>query len=73
MTVTDFVGREIKPGCNIIYPVRRGSEMKLKKMKVQRVLPKVSGFNTDGRRIYVHNLENVIVAVPLGTQYETVA
>jgi len=30
----------------------------------------ISGFNTDGRRVYVHNLGNVVVAVPLGIQYE---
>lgn len=75
MKVTDCVEREIKPGCTILYPVRRRSEMNLKKMKVQQVVPDmnghhVSGFNTDGRRVYVHNLENVVVAVPLGTQYE---
>jgi hypothetical protein len=50
--------------------------MKLKKMKVQNEAAVnlngrcVSGFNTDGRPVYVYNLENVIVAVPLGVQYE---
>lgn len=71
MTVIDCVGREIKPGCSIVYPVRRGSEMKLKRMRVQQVTPKISGFNTDGRRVYVQNFENVVVIVPLGVQYET--
>ena len=67
MQVTDCVGREIKPGCSILYPVRRRSEMNLKRMKVQQVIPdNVSGFNTDGRRVYVHNLQNTVVIVPLG-------
>lgn len=76
MTVTDCVGREIKPGCTILYPVRRRSEMKLKRMKVQNEAALnlngrcVSGFNADGRPVYVYNLENVIVVVPLGVQYE---
>ena len=80
MNVTDHVGREIKAGCSILYPVRRGSEMKLKQLTVQQVVPGdeqrsayLSGFNTDGRRVYVHNLNNAVVIVPLGEQYETVA
>lgn len=77
MTVTDYVGREIKAGCSLAYPVRRGSEMKLKRLTVQQVIPGdeqkpayVSGFNTDGRRVYVHCLKNAVVIVPLGEQYE---
>lgn len=77
MKVTDYVNREIKAGCSILYPVRRGSEMKFKQMTVQQVMPGeedkspyVSGFNTDGRKVTVHNLKNVVVIVPLGAQYE---
>ena len=44
--------------------------MILKRMKVQQVVPNVSGFNTGGRRVYVRNLDNVMVIVPLGVQYE---
>ena len=45
--------------------------MNLKRMKVQQVIPdNVSGLNMDGRRVYVHNLQNAVVVVPLGTQYE---
>ena len=80
VTVTDHVGREIKAGCSILYPVRRGSDMWLSTMTVQQVVPGdeqkpayVSGFNTDGRRVSVHNLKNVVVIVPLGEQYETAA
>lgn len=78
MRLKDHVGREIKVGASIVYPVRRGSEMKLKQLTVQQIvpgnenkLPSVSGYNTDGRRVHVHNLDNVIVIVPLGQQYET--
>lgn len=76
MRAVDCVGREIKPGCTILYPVRRRSEMKLKQMKVRNEAALtlngrcVFGLNTDGRPVYVYNLENVIVAVPLGMQYE---
>jgi len=70
VTVVDYVGREVRPGCTIVYPVRRKSELKLKTMKEQQIAPNVSGFNADGRRVHVHNLENVIVVVPLGIQYE---
>lgn len=75
--VFDSVGREIKAGCNIVYPVRRGSKMWLSRMQVQQVVPgtpaHVSGFNGDGRRVSVRNLESVIVVVPLGERYETAA
>lgn len=77
MTVKDCVGREIKAGCTILYPVRRGSSMWLSRMQVQQVVSGetgrayVSGFNTDGRRVYVRNLELAVVVVPLGGQYET--
>ncbi len=77
MTVTDCVGREIKAGCSILYPVRRGSRMWMSRMQVQRVIPSarpyVSGFNSDGRRVNVRNLNMVVVNVPLGIQYETAA
>lgn len=69
MKVVDRVGREITAGCSILYPVRRGSEMWLSQMNVQQIIPGndcyLSGFNTDGRRVYVHNLKNVVVIVPV--------
>jgi hypothetical protein len=66
----DFVGREIKAGCEVAYPVRRGSRMWLNKLKVQQVLDDgvkitVSGFNNEGRRVSIFNLDNVIVLVPV--------
>jgi hypothetical protein len=68
--VTDFIGHEIKAGCEIVYPVRRGANMWLNRMKVQQVVDDgisdthLSGFNTDGRRITVYNLKNVVVIDP---------
>lgn len=77
MIVKDRVGREIKVGCSILYPVRRGSSMWHSELKIQQILPGddktkpyVSGFNNDGRRVYVHNLDMAVVIVPLGVQYE---
>ncbi len=64
--VTDFVGREIKAGDTIVYPVRRGSDMWLKKLVVQQIVDSpsgsvVSGMNDVGRRISLKNLNNCIV------------
>ena len=80
MKVFDYVDREIKIGCNILYAVRRGSEMWLKRMRVQQVIADdgrgnslLKGFTPDGRRVTVHNLKTVVVIVPLGTRYETAA
>lgn len=70
--VLDFVGRAITAGCTVIYPVRRGSDMRLHRMQVQQVVPGdgkrspcLTGFNSVGRRVSVQNVENVIVAVPI--------
>ncbi len=78
MSVTDCVGREISLDAIILYPVRRGSRMWISRLKVQQIVagdesrrPYISGFNTDGRRVNVHNLDMTVVIVPLGTQYES--
>lgn len=75
--VVDCVGREIKPGCTVLYPVRRGSKMWQSRMQVQQVVPGegklaayLAGFNNEGRRVSVHNLSNVVVLVPLGARFE---
>lgn len=63
--VKDFMGREIKAGNTVVYPVRAGSKMWLQKMNVTQVnggeSPSLVGFNTGGRRITVRNIENVAV------------
>lgn len=63
--VTDYAGHEIKAGQTIVYPVRRGSAMWLSEIKVTLVnpgtAPTVSGFNSEGRRVTVKNLLNVVI------------
>ncbi len=73
MKVVDCVDREIKVGCSVLYAVRRGSCMWLKRMTVQQVVengsngqPYLSGFTPEGRRVSVHNLDTVVVIVPIG-------
>jgi len=59
---TDFVGRTIKAGDTVVYPVRRKSEMWLTNLQVTQVLDdSIIGFNHLGKRITVHNLKNVVV------------
>lgn len=63
--VVDLIGREITAGCSVVYPVRRGSDMWLKKIQVQQVtpgkVPEISGFNSEGRRVTIRNLKNCAV------------
>lgn len=61
----DFVGNPIVEGCYAVYPVRRGSAMWQVLVKVTQVVtderPKITGYNRSGRRVTVHNIENVVV------------
>lgn len=58
----DFLGREIKPGDTVIYPVRHGSSMWLQKMTVTQVYPnRLVGINAENRRIYIKNLNTTVV------------
>ena len=69
--VVDCVGREIKVGCSVIYPVRRGSWMGLRRMRVQQVSAgAISGHAPDGRHTRVKRLDTAVVIVPLGCNYE---
>ncbi|MHC4297950.1 MAG: hypothetical protein ACYS7Y_11655 [Planctomycetota bacterium] len=68
VVANDFIGREIKIGRTICYPVRRGSRMWLKKLVVTGVQdsakgPCVSGTNETGRRITIHKLSNCVVVL----------
>lgn len=67
--IVDFLGREIAAGGYIVYPVRRGSQMWLTKLRVTQVnsgkTPSVVGFNDAGRRIVIKNLANVVVIQPV--------
>jgi hypothetical protein len=78
MRVVDCVDREVKVGCTVLYAVRRGSSMWLKRMTVLQIVeggpngrPYLSGTTPEGRRVSVRNLDTVAVIVPLGVQYET--
>jgi hypothetical protein len=72
--VLDFMGREIRPGNTVCYPVRRGSSMWLNELRVQQAEPgKVSGFNTEGRRVTISNLKNVVVVGTRETAQATAA
>jgi hypothetical protein len=69
----DFLGREIKEGDTLVYPVRRGSSMWLKRITVTRVAERdggtqVLGTNDDGRRITLMK-PNRSVVVPLKCAY----
>ena len=65
----DFIGRAIAAGNTVVYPVRRGSSMWLNKLAVTQVDDDhITGFNKDGRRITVKNLENCVVVEPLPTE-----
>ena len=62
----DFIGRAIAAGNTVVYPVRRGSNMWLNKLAVTQVADDhITGFNGDGRRITVKNLNNCVVVEPL--------
>ncbi len=62
----DIVGREISVGCDVVYPVRRGSVMNMHRMNVTSTESgKLRGFNSEGRPIRLDNLSNVVVVVPV--------
>jgi hypothetical protein len=58
----DFLGREIKAGDTVVYPVRRGSSMWMSRMKVEGTEGgKLTGLNPEGRRVALSNLTNIVV------------
>ena len=62
----DFLGHPITASDLIVYPVRRGSDMWLNKLRVDAIrdTPRgktISGTNESGRRITVRNLINCVV------------
>ena len=65
----DFLGHPITAGDLVVYPVRRGSDMWMNKLRVEAVrdTPRgkaISGTNDAGRRIVVRNLANCTVVEP---------
>lgn len=63
--VRDCIGNEVTPGCTVVYPVRRGYTVTLKRMAVTAVCrDRLSGHNATGRPVHVRNLATVVVVVP---------
>lgn len=58
----DFLGRDIVAGNDVVYPVRRGSNMWLSRMKVLSTEgDRLRGNNPEGRQVTLTNLANVVV------------
>ncbi len=62
----DFLGRKIESGDTLVYPVRRGSAMWLRKMIVEAVGQhgerwRLYGSNDTGHRVTIDNLDTCVV------------
>ena len=58
----DFLGIEIRVGDTIVYPVRKGAKLWLKKLQITSVTPeRASGYNARGWPVHLKNLRNVVV------------
>lgn len=66
----DFLGREINEGDTLVYPVRQGSRMWLKKLVVRRLVERdddgkiicvILGENEIGRRVTLYKAERSVV------------
>lgn len=61
----DYMGREIKAGDTVVYPVRRGSAMWLNRMKVTLAERDfIKGLSPTGIWVTVKNLKNVVIVDP---------
>lgn len=73
----DFVGNPITPGCHLVYPVRQGSSMYLRLMRVVEItLRRITGHDKDGRRVHIQYPERSVVvrlpdAIPANQEPET--
>ncbi len=66
VSARDFLGNPINSADTIVYAVRRGSKLWLKRLVVQSVRDtsagvRVSGVNDAGRPVSIKNLENTVV------------
>jgi hypothetical protein len=69
ITMLDFDGKEITPGCRLAYPVRRGSDMWLRSLRVSHVetirseppIFYIVGTNDTGRTVKLEHSERCIV------------
>lgn len=64
--VLDFVGKPITAGCEVAYPMRRGSGMWLTKMAVDGLRQDgetivLLGTDKMGRRTHTRNIQNCVV------------
>ncbi len=62
----DITNREIKPGCRIAYPVRRGAELHQELAQVEGFGTNAYGkviyaYNSKGRRVTIQRIDNVVV------------
>jgi len=60
----DFLGKTIEIEDVIVYPVRRGSDMRLKRLLVKRLNPArgtVTGLNADGRTVTLSKPERSVI------------
>ncbi len=62
----DFLGQTIQAGDLVVYPVRRRSEMWLRKLNVEAVVPhgdkwRLYGSNDTGHHVTIDNLGTCIV------------
>jgi hypothetical protein len=61
--IDDFLGRRIKPGDTIAYPVRRGSDMWMTWIQVTSIDTApvtIVGLNSMGRQITLKSAERVV-------------
>lgn len=70
VTALDYLGNPIKVKDIIVYPVRRGSNMWLKKLIVDAVRDtgrgvRVSGRNEAGNPVSIQNIQNCIVVTSM--------
>jgi hypothetical protein len=66
VTATDFLGNPIQVRDTIVYPVRRGSAMWMKKLTVDAVRDttngvRISGRNEAGNPVSIQNVQNCVV------------
>jgi hypothetical protein len=79
-TVVDFMGRAIKVGDTVVYPVRRRSDMILKKAVVcedpagqsYSIKQGVACFNERGRRVITQQPERCVVVQTLEERHASV-
>jgi hypothetical protein len=68
-TVVDFGGRPIEPGDLIAYPVRRGSSMWLRSMRVSHIevirstppVYHIAGSNDEGRLVKLDHADRCVI------------